>query len=98
MTTKLKKKCNTCVVAGQVGGCLFGCDKTVRVMRALDVLTDDADSQKNPIEEQLKQCPEAFKAGELLERALDSLKYSQDEVSQTERWLPPAGAIIPPIV
>jgi len=58
----------------------------------------DSHSQTNPIEEQLKQCPEAFKAGELLERALSSLNYGQDEVSQDERWLAPAGAIIPPIV
>jgi hypothetical protein len=42
--------------------------------------------------------PEAFKAVEFLERALNSLKYGQDEVSQSERCLPPAGAIIPPIV
>jgi hypothetical protein len=98
MTTKLRKKCNTCIVAGQVGGCLFGCDKTERVTRALDVLMRDSVSQRHPIEERLQQCPEAFQAGELLERALHSLQYGQDEISHHERWLPPAGAIVPPIV
>jgi hypothetical protein len=68
------------------------------VTRALDLVMRDSHSQTNPIEEQLKQCPEAFKAGELLERALNSLKYGQDDVSQDERWLPPAGAIVPPII
>jgi len=98
MTSKLKKKCDTCIVARQAGGCLFVCDKTERVTRALDVLMHDSVSLKHPIEEQLQQCPEAFSAGEFLERALNSLKYGRDEVSQNERWLPPAGAIIPPIV
>jgi hypothetical protein len=68
------------------------------VTRALDLVIGDSRFQTNPIEEQLKQCPEAFKAGKLLERALNSLKYGHDEVSQDERWLPPAGAVAPPIV
>lgn len=98
MTTQLKKKSNVRIMARRVGNCLFRCDRRERVMRALDLRMQGAISQRRPIEEQLQQCPEAFKAGELLERALNSLKYGQDEVSQSERWLPPAGAIIPPIV
>ena len=98
MTNTLKKKCKTCIVAKQVVGCLFGCNETERVSRALDLVMRASCSETNPIEEQLKQCPEAFQAGELLERALNSLKYGQDQVSQSERWLPPSGAIIPPLV
>jgi hypothetical protein len=98
MTNKLKKKCKPCIAAKQVAGCLCGCNETERVSRALDLVLRASHWETNPIEEQLKQCPEAFKAGELLERALNSLKYGQDEVSQAERWLPPAGAIIPPLV
>ncbi|MGO9677944.1 MAG: hypothetical protein ACLPW4_11890, partial [Candidatus Sulfotelmatobacter sp.] len=30
----------------------------------------------DPIMEQLKQCPEAFKVGEILDKAFDSLKYA----------------------
>jgi hypothetical protein len=98
MTNKLKKTCETCAVTRPVDGRSFGCNEIERVAHALDLVFRDSHFETSSIEEQLKQCPEAFKAGELLERALNSLKYGQDEVSQSERWLPPAGAIIPPIV
>lgn len=97
MTIKDERK-SACVATKQVVGCFFTCSRTDRVIRALDAVMDKSDSQKNPIEEQLKQCPEAFQAGELLEKALNSLKYDSDEVDLAERWLPPAGAIIPPLV
>jgi hypothetical protein len=48
--------------------------------------------------EQLKQCPEAFKVGEILGKAFDSLKYAQDGGEVGDRYLPPAGVIIPPLV
>ena len=67
-------------------------------MRALDLLVEGSVPQKHPIEEQLRQCPEAFQAGELLERALNSLTHSPGEMVDTERWLPPAGAVVPPLV
>ena len=98
MTNKLKKRFKTRVMAKSRDRRSFGCNDTEGVVHALDLVLRDSGSQTNPIEEQLKQCPEAFKAGELLERALNSLKYGPDEVSQDERWLPPAGAVMPPIV
>jgi hypothetical protein len=68
-----------------------------RVMQALeDVLRGDTKAF-DPIMEQLKQCPEAFKVGEILGKAFDSVKYGQDEVF-AGRFLPPSGTIIPPIV
>jgi hypothetical protein len=68
-----------------------------RVMQALeDVLQGDTKTF-DPIMEQLKQWPEAFKVGEILGRASDSVKYGQEEVL-AERLLPPAGTIIPPLV
>jgi len=97
MTTQRNKTGKTSTFTGKVKG-RWPDRKAVRVMRDLDLLMTGSRSHEHNIEEQLKQCPEAFKAGELLERALSSLKYSQDEVSQDEPWLPPAGAVIPPIV
>jgi len=45
----------------------------------------------------LKQCPEAFKVGEILGKAFDSLKYAQDGNEIGERYLPPSGVVIPPL-
>ena len=98
MKNKLKKKGKARAVTGPVARCSSGCNQTERVAHALDLVLSDSHFETHPIEEQLKQCPEAFKAGELLERGLNSLKYGHDEVSQDERWLPPAGAVVPPIV
>lgn len=66
-------------------------------MRALDALLADSGSQKDPMEEQLRQCPEAFKAGELVGKLFDRLKYDDNQPS-AGRVLPPAGALIPPLV
>jgi hypothetical protein len=46
--------------------------------------------------ERLRQCPEAFKVGEVLDKACDTLKYRQEEVVEQDRVLPPPGAILPP--
>ena len=53
--------------------------------------------QEDPIQEQLRKCPEAFQAGELIGKMCDSLKYSLEEAGD-ERCLPPAGAVIPLLV
>ena len=50
----------------------------------------------DPVLEKLRQCPEAFKVGEILGRAFDSLKYRQDDVIDEDRIMPPPGAILPP--
>lgn len=97
MAAKLKKKCKRCIVAKRMAGCLFGCTRRERVMRALDALIADSDLRKDPIEEQLRQCPEAFKAGELVGKLFDRLKYGSNEPREG-RFLPPAGALIPPLV
>ena len=52
----------------------------------------------DPIVEQLKQCPEAFKVGEILGKAFESLKYAQDGGELGDRYLPPASVVIPPLV
>ena len=69
-----------------------------RVMHELEAVTCDNPRQADPIVEQLKQCPEAFKAGEMIGKMLDSLKYSQNNDAAGDRSLPPAGAVIPPLV
>jgi hypothetical protein len=69
-----------------------------RVLRALEDATRGRTNANNPITEQLKQCPEAFKVGEILGKAFDSLKYAQDGAELGDRYLPPAGTVIPPLV
>jgi hypothetical protein len=69
-----------------------------RVLRSLEEATHNHVNTNDPIMEQLKQCPEAFRVGEILGQAFDSLKYAQDGADIGERYLPPAGVVIPPLV
>ena len=71
---------------------------TERVLKALEEATYGRVNTSDPITEQLKQCPEAFKVGEILGKAFDSLKYAQDGSEVGRRYLPPSGVIIPPLV
>lgn len=68
-----------------------------RILRALPESVHGSVHRPDPIMEQLKQCPEAFKVGEILGKVIDSFKYGQDEPSG-DRLLPPPGAVIPPLV
>ena len=67
-------------------------------MCELEAATGDAPRQADPFVEQLRQCPEAFKAGEMIGKMLDSLKYSQGKDATADRYPPPAGTVIPPLV
>ena len=69
-----------------------------RVLRALEEATHGRVNTSDPIMEQLRQCPEAFKVGEILGKAFDSLKYAQGGSELGDRYLPPAGVVIPPLV
>ncbi len=69
-----------------------------RVLRALEEAAHGRANTSDPIMEQLKQCPEAFKVGEILGKAFDSLKYAQGGSEIGDRYLPPSGVIIPPLV
>ncbi len=69
-----------------------------RVMRALEEATQNNSNTRDPIVERLKQCPEAFKVGEILGKSFECLKYDQDGSEVGDRYLPPAGAVIPPLV
>lgn len=69
---------------------------TKRVMRYLDEAARSEVKVTDPILEKLRQCPEAFKVGEILGKALDSLKYRQDDVIDEDRIMPPPGTILPP--
>ena len=69
-----------------------------RVLRALEEARHGRANTNDPIVEQLKQCPEAFKVGEILGKAFDSLKYAQGGAELGDRYLPPAGTVIPPLV
>jgi hypothetical protein len=68
-----------------------------RVTAALEAVLNSATKICDPIMEQLKQCPEAFKVGEILGKVFDSVKYGQEE-APADRLLPPAGTVIPPLV
>ncbi|HET9307753.1 MAG TPA: hypothetical protein VFO46_17165 [Candidatus Sulfotelmatobacter sp.] len=83
----------------QLAGACRSADENVRrVLRALEEATHGRANTTDPIMEQLKQCPEAFKVGEVLGKAFDSLKYAQVEGELGDRFLPPSGVIIPPLV
>ena len=69
-----------------------------RVLRALEEAMHNHVNTNDPIMERLKQCPEAFKVGEILGKAFDSLKYTQDGSELGDRYLPPSGVVIPPLV
>jgi hypothetical protein len=70
--------------------------ETTRVMQALTEAARSKGEVTDPISEKLRQCPEAFKVGEILGKAFDSLKYSPEEIIDGDRLLPPPGTIIPP--
>jgi hypothetical protein len=72
-------------------------ESTQRVTAALEAVLNSTTDTRDPIMEQLKQCPEAFKVGEILGKVFDSVKYEQEE-GPADRILPPAGTIIPPLV
>jgi hypothetical protein len=65
-----------------------------RVMRELQG-TDQISSNTDPIVEQLKKCPEAFHAGEMVGKMFDAVKYGQHPPAGGHRHLPPAGIVLP---
>jgi hypothetical protein len=66
------------------------------VFRELDlVMHGDAQANNNPIQEQLRKCPEAFKVGEAIGRLCDRLRFDREG---GDRLLPPAGLIMPPLI
>jgi hypothetical protein len=71
-------------------------EKFQEVMSALREAKPATATVRDPIMEQLKQCPDAFKVGEILGKVFDSLKYGQYEIL-ADRLLPPAGTVIPPL-
>ena len=93
---KLKKKCRNCPVQARRGGCLFGCNKKERLSRELQLLIEDADSHIDPLVEQLRQCPEAFNVGKVVEDMFRMVR--SDDGTSDQRLLPPQGSIISPFV
>jgi hypothetical protein len=75
----------------------FAHSRVEKVMQALDLVSRGLRRQKDPLQEQLRRCPEAFKAGELVGKICDQLKYDHGETA-SERSLPPAGSVMPPLV
>jgi hypothetical protein len=52
--------------------------------------------QVDPLVEQLRQCPDAFKAGEMVAKMFDA--NGRNTRLRQERCVPPAGAVIPPLI
>jgi hypothetical protein len=75
----------------------FAHSRIEKVMHALDLASHGVRRQKDPFQEQLRRCPEAFKAGELVGKICDQLKYDHAEMANG-RSLPPAGSVMPPLV
>jgi len=71
-----------------------GRDGFARVMRELEA-AGGTRPHPDPIVERLRQCPEAFMAGEMVSKMFDALKYNEDESAGDERYLPPAGVVFP---
>jgi len=69
----------------------------MRVIRELAKAAHSEARVTDPILENLRLCPEAFKVGEILGKVFDSLKYRQDDVIDEERMRPPPGTILPPL-
>jgi hypothetical protein len=67
-----------------------------RVLRALEEATHNHVNTNDPIGEQLRQCPEAFKVGEILGKTFDRLKFDRDGAESRDRLFPPSGTIVPP--
>lgn len=63
-------------------------------MRELEA-TGGTRAHPDPIVERLKQCPEAFKAGEMVGKMFNALKHGNEDSAAGERYLPPAGVVIP---
>lgn len=69
-------------------------DSYARVMRELEMV-GSTQPHPDPIVERLKQCPEAFTAGEMIGKMFDALRYGEDRSEGAERYLPPAGVVMP---
>jgi hypothetical protein len=67
--------------------------KSETLARKLEFMIHESGSGTDPIVEQLRQCPEAFKAGRILEEALGS----QAQQSGSRAALP-AGTVMSPFV
>ena len=92
-----KKKSSHGQEARPKADCRFARRRIEKVMQALDLVSHGVRRQENPLQEQLRRCPEAFKAGELVGKICDQLKYDHGETA-SERSLPPAGSVMPPLV
>ena len=70
-----QRKPRTCRVTKQVAECLREPRKAESVVRELDLVAQGAVRQEDPIQEQLRKCPEAFQAGDRLAEALKKAGY-----------------------
>jgi len=65
-----------------------------RVMRELEGASGSG-ARIDPFVERLRQCPEAFTAGEMVGKMFKALQHGEDDSEGEERYLPPAGVVMP---
>jgi hypothetical protein len=70
------------------------CDGFTRVIRELEAASGSG-ARIDPFVERLRQCPEAFTAGEMVGKMFNALKHGEDDSEGEERYLPPAGVVMP---
>jgi len=70
------------------------CERFARVMRELEGASGSG-ARIDPFVERLRQCPEAFTAGEMVGKMFKALQHGEDDSEGEERYLPPAGVVMP---
>ena len=66
------------------------------VLRILEAIAEtDAATHTDSTLEQVNQCPEAFQAGELIEKIFVAAEHTFGETSSEDKILPPPGTVIP---
>jgi hypothetical protein len=93
-----RKDCKSSSKVNRTSGRRVVSNQVQRVLRELQAAACESSRKTDPFVEQLKQCPEAITAGEMIGKMLDSLKYGPGHDQAGHRHLPPAGTVVPPLV
>lgn len=92
-------KCKRCVKPGagvRPTERLGAANEMKRLSSQLDAIIIGSGCSRSQMQEQLRQCPEAFKAGEAIEKLFNTGRFDPEERADCERFLPPPGTTIPP--
>jgi hypothetical protein len=96
MKTKRRVKRSRSRACARQAARLAAANEMKRLSSHLDALITGSGRSRSQIQEQLRQCPEAFKAGEAIEKLFNTGRFDGEEQADCERFLPPPGTTIPP--